>query len=174
MDKKEQYKLAEKLYQEQNFIAAVIAGGVAMILGCGIYAVIAITLEPESVSVVYIVIGALIGVAMQFLGRGVSGKFALAAALIAFVGYPAARFVTIALFERTTGLDSPVGILDGSRTGSMVDWVFSGIGLINAIFWLFAIGTAAYFSKRRLSRDEDFAIHAYRHRPANDSESSDT
>lgn len=170
MDKHQQYELAEKLYQQQNFMAAVIAGVVTMLLGCGIYAVVAIALEGQSVSVVYIVIGALIGLAMQFLGRGVTGKFTLAAALIAFAGYPAARFVTIALYTRTTGLVSPVGILDGSRTVQMGGWALAGIDLLNAIFWLVAIGTAAFFAKRRLSRDEDFAMHAYRHRPASESD----
>lgn len=159
-----QLELAEELLKEQNLGAAVVAGAIATILGCGVYSVAALLAGGQSVSVLVIAIGAAVGIIMQYLGRGITAHFSLAAAAFGIASYPLARLCTIALYTSKAERISIFELLNDERLFAMWAWVFTGIRLIDLIFWVAAAGTAAYLSRRRLSRDEDEAIYTFVHR----------
>lgn len=163
-ERQRQLELAEQLLKEQNFGAAVIAGAIATVLGSGFYAVAALLAGGPSVSVLVIAIGAAVGFMMQFLGRGITTHFSLAAAAFGLVSYPLARLCTIALYTSKAEGISIFELFSSERLFAMWTWVLSGVRLVDVIFWIAAVGTAAYFSKRRLSRDEDEAIYTFVHR----------
>ena len=163
-EKQRHLELAEELLKEQNFGAAVISGAIATVIGGGIYAVAALLAGGQSVSVLVIVIGAAIGFIMQYLGRGITTQFSLAAAAFGLVSYPLARLCTIALYTTKAEHISLFELFSSERLIAMWAWVFSGIRLVDLIFWIAAVGLAAYFSRRRLSRDEDEAIYTFVHR----------
>ncbi len=155
-------ELSARLLGEQKFSIAVIAGVVAMILGAAIYAVVALALAGESVSVVAVVVGLFIGYAMQFLGRGVSAKFAITAAVLALCGCVLAKLFTIALYTLKVQQFSPAMLFRGEQIAEMWRWSISGLDFLDFVFWVTSIGTAAFLAKRRLTRDEDLAMHTYR------------
>ena len=167
MDQEEKqlnYERAEKLYGEQNLGAALVSGTITMILGSGLYAVAALAAGGPSISVLIIGIGAAIGLAMQFLGRGIDTKFAVAASVLAMISYPVAKLFTIALYTAKVEQLSAMELLTGKQIGAMWGWFLSGVRLLDLIFLVAAIGTASFLSKRRLSREEGLAIHTYERR----------
>lgn len=163
-EKQRNIELAEALLKEQALGVAMVSGVITMILGSGIYAVVALVVGGDSVSVLVIAIGAAIGLSMQYLGRGITTDFTVVASLIAALSYPVAKFFTIALY--TVKLDRiPVtDLFNSGRMVSLVNWVLSGLGLVDLIFWLGAIIAAAFLAKRRLSIDEGQAIRTYERR----------
>lgn len=163
-EKQRHLELAEELLKEQNFGAAAVSGAIATVLGGGIYAVAAFIAGGQSVSVLVIAIGAAIGLVMQYLGRGITAQFSLAAAAFGFVSYPLARMCTIALYTSKVEQLPLVELFSSERLIAMWAWVLSGIRLVDVVFWVAAMGTAAYLSRRRLTRDEDEAIYTFVHR----------
>lgn len=113
MDAKEKqlnYERADKLYAEQNFALAIVSGIITMILGAGIYAVASLAAGGPSISVMIVAIGAAIGLTVQFLGRGIAGRFAVAASVLAMISYPLTKFFTIALYTSTRRLSREEGL----------------------------------------------------------------
>lgn len=162
--KQQHLECAEELLKEQNFGAAVIAGAITTLLGSGIYAVVALLAGGQSISVILIAIGAAIGFVIQFLGRGITTQFTLVAAVFGLASYPLSRLCTIALYTQKVERISLVELFSSERLAAMWSWVFSGLRLTDLLFWILAVAAAAYFAKRRLSRDEDAAIYTFVHR----------
>lgn len=67
VEKQRNYELAEKLLSEQNFVAAAIAGAVAMILLAGIYGVVKSLSEGLYYSILAALFGVVIGLTMKGL-----------------------------------------------------------------------------------------------------------
>ncbi len=84
-EKQKNYELAEKLISEQNFAAAVIAGAVVTLLAAIAYGIIVATWS-FSYGFAAAGIGVVIGFSMQFLGRGISMKFAAVATFYTIAG----------------------------------------------------------------------------------------
>ncbi|HNP64377.1 MAG TPA: hypothetical protein PKH39_10630 [Woeseiaceae bacterium] len=163
-EKQRNYALAEELLDEQAMVAAMVSGFITMILGSGIYAVTALVVGGDSVSVLVIGIGAAIGLSMQYLGRGITTDFTVVASLLAALSYPVAKFFTIALYTVKLERIPVTDLFNVNRIMSMVNWVLSGLRLVDLLFCLGAIGAAAFLSKRRLSHDEGQAIRTYERR----------
>lgn len=79
-EKQKNYELAEKLISEQNFAAAIIAGAFATLLAAVAYG-ITVELWAFSYGFAAAGVGIIVGLSIGFLGRGISTKFAVAAAL---------------------------------------------------------------------------------------------
>jgi dipeptide/tripeptide permease len=83
-EKQRNYEKAEILLSEQNFAAAVIAGAVATVLAAAIYGIV-VARWSFSYGFAAAGIGIAIGISMQYLGRGIEMKFAVAAAAYTLV-----------------------------------------------------------------------------------------
>jgi dipeptide/tripeptide permease len=159
-EKQRNYALAEKLLSEQNFAAAVVAGGVATLLTAAAYG---ITIEtwPFSYGFAAAGVGIVIGVSMQFLGRGISTKFAVMAAAYTIVGCVLGNlFVKIMNLAQATAT-SPVDVLRNNSLPVLAEWSVSGLSLIHLVFWFVAVWFAVFLVKRPLTRSGRLAIGMY-------------
>lgn len=163
-EKQRNYVLAEKLLSEQNFGAAVIAGGVAMILSAGIYGIVKSLSESLYYSILAAGIGVVIGFTMQFLGRGIDGKFALVASAYALLGCMLGNMFAVAMCVARAIVVSPFDIFLNTAISELYGWVFTDLHFADLMFWIIGIGGAAYFSRRPLTREEGLALHTYQMR----------
>ncbi len=88
MDQEEEqrnYEIAEVLLSEQNFAAAIIVGAVATVLAAAIYGIVVARWD-FSYGFAAAGIGIAVGISMQYLGRGIKMKFAVAASVYTIAG----------------------------------------------------------------------------------------
>lgn len=163
-EKQRNYELAEKLLSEQKFGVAVIAGFVAMILSAGIYGIVKSLSEGLYYSVLAAGIGIVIGVTMQFLGRGIEGKFALVASVFAILGCMLGNMFAVVMHVARRIVVSPFDVLLTTEISELYEWMFTNLRFADLMFWAIGIGSAAYFSRRSLTSEEGLALHTYKMR----------
>ena len=163
-EKQRNYELAEKLLSEQNFVAAVIAGGVAMILSAGIYGIVKSLSESLYYTILAAGIGVVIGFTMQFLGRGIDRKFAFVASVYALLGCMLGHMFAVVMHEARAITVSPFDVLLDTSTSELYAWMFENLQSADLMFWIIGIGGAAYFASRPLTREEGLALHTYKMR----------
>ena len=155
-ERQKNYELAEKLISEQNFASAVIAGAVATLLAAAAYGVIVST-WPFSYGFAAAGIGVAIGLSMQFLGRGISTRFAAVAAAYTIVGCCLGNLLRVVMEQvRGTGT-SPVD-LRSSSLSTLAEWTVSNLSIIDLVYWFVAIVAAVFLANRPLSRAQRLAI----------------
>lgn len=101
-----------------------------------------------------ILMGALIGMAMQRFGRGLDWRFPVMAVVIAGV---AAYFGNLMIGVLETGRyieADPLRVLAGLSADTMRNFFRNVIGPIDHIYAFTACGVAAFFANRRLKRHE--------------------
>jgi len=109
-----------------------------------------------------VLMGALIGMAMQRFGRGLDWRFPLMAALIAGV---AAYFGNLMIGVLETGRyieADPFRVLAGVSADTIRNFFRNTIGPIDHIYAFSACGVAAFFANRRLKRHEVFGLRTMR------------
>jgi len=159
-EKQENYELAEKLISEQNFAAAVIAGAVATILASFAYGM-TVAVWPIAYGFAAAGVGIVIGFAMGFLGRGITKKFAIAAALFTFVGCVLGNVFRVVInLARSTGA-SPIDIFRDTSFTALAEKTFSNVFSIALLYWFVAVVAAVFLSRRALSRSDRLAIGLY-------------
>jgi len=159
-EKQKHYALAEKLISEQNFSAALIVGAVAALLAAVAYGITVAT-WPIAYGFAAAGVGIVIGSAMGYLGRGISGKFAVAAALYTLAGCALGNlFRIIIALSQATGT-SPIDVLRNKPFSALADQASSNV-LSGALFyWFVAVIAAVFLCKRPLSRSDRLAIGLY-------------
>jgi hypothetical protein len=163
-DKERNYERARVLLSEQNFQAAVISGSIATILAAGIYAAI-IVVAGYSVSFMAIALGAIVGLTIQFLGRGIESKFVILASVLAVIGCILGNFFAgLILFARQFG-ESASEIAARVTLDSIIEFTAATFNPADLVYWLIAVAAASYFAKRPLSRADGLAIYTYENRP---------
>ena len=120
-EKQKNYELAAKLISEQNFTAAVIAGATAMLLAAVAYGIV-VEAWPFSYGFAAAGVGILIGFFMGFLGRGISMKFSVAAAVYTIVGCVLGNLsVKIINLVQATA-DSTIDVIQSSSLSVLAQW----------------------------------------------------
>lgn len=156
-EKQKNYELAENLISEQSFAAAVIAGAIAMLLAAVAYGIV-VEAWPFSYGFAAAGIGILIGFFMGFLGRGISMKFSVVAAVYTIVGCVFGNlFVRIVNLAQATAA-SPIDLIQNNSLSVLARWSVSGLSLIHLVFWFVAVVAAVFLAKRPLSRAQRLAI----------------
>lgn len=156
-NKQKSYELAEELLSEQNFTAAVIAGAVAMLLAAVAYGII-VESWPFSYGFAAAGIGVSIGFFIGFLGRGISAKFAVLAAMYTIAGCILGNlFLTIMVMARAT-TTSPIDVLQSNPLTALAQSSVSGLSPVHTVYWFVAVVAAVFLAKRPLSREQRFAI----------------
>ena len=156
-EKQNNYELAKKLKSEQNLVAAVIAGAVATLLAAVGYGIIVAT-WPFSYGFAAAGIGVVIGISMQFLGRGISMKFAAVATVYTIAGCLLGNLFRVIMEQvRGTGT-SPIDLLTNSSLSTLAEWSVSYVSLIDFVYWFVAVVAAVFLAKRPLSRAQRLAL----------------
>ncbi len=132
-EKQQHYDRARALYAEQNFTAAVIAGGIATVLAATAYAITAATL-PIALGFAAAGVGIFVGATIGFLGRGIATKFSVLATLYTITG-----------------------LVLGNVFGPMSDFA-----PVDLVYWFVAVVAAVFLSKRPLSRADRLAIGLFK------------
>lgn len=102
--------------------------------------------------------GFLVGYAIQRTGRGLDWRFPALAAVAAVVGSFSGGFF-VALATTTHELQAgPFSILRGLTTYTWQVYFEEVVSPVDYIYALYAAGIAAFFAKRRLKRNEVFAL----------------
>lgn len=156
-EKQKNYELADRLLSEQNFPAAVIAGAVATLLAAAAYGIIVAT-WPSSYGFAAAGIGIVVGLSMQFLGRGISMKFAVVATAYTITGCMLGNVFRVVLELAQANATSPIDVLRNNSLSALAEWSVSYLSFVDLVYWFVAIFCAVFFARRALSRSERFAI----------------
>lgn len=159
-EKQRNYELAEKLLAEQNFAAAVIAGAVAAMLAAVIYG-ITIAIWDFSYGFAAAGIGIAVGLAMQFLGRGIEMKFAVAASGYTIVGCILGELFGDVMRLPIENAISSIDVFRSHAFSVISRWSISYVSFIDLVFWFVAVAAAIFLVNRPLSRAEGLAISTY-------------
>ncbi len=156
-EKQKNFELAEKLLSEQNFTAAVIAGAFATLLAAVAYGIV---VEKWAFSYGFAAagIGIVIGLSMGFLGRGISTKFGVTAAIYTVTGCILGNLFVKIMNLATGAATSPIDVLQNNSMSVLARWSVAGLSLIHLVFWFVAVFAAVFLAKRSLSRSESLAI----------------
>lgn len=162
-EKQRNYELAEKLISEQDFAAAVIAGALATLLAAAAYGIIVET-WPFSYGFAFAGVGIVVGLSMGFLGRGISTKFAVVAAVYTIAGCLLGNlFMNVINLMQATAT-SPIDVLRSKSLSALADWSVSDLSLIHLVYWFIAVVCAVFLAKRPLSRSDRLAIGVFESR----------
>lgn len=101
-----------------------------------------------------VLIGAIIGIAMQRLGRGLDWRFPLLAAIVAGIAAYAGNLM-IGVLETGRYIEAaPISVVGGLSTDTIKYFFGNTISPIDHIYAFCACGVAAFFANRRLKRHE--------------------
>ena len=156
-EKQKHYELAEKLLSEQNFPAAFIAGAVATILAAVAYAMVVAT-WPFSYGFAVAGIGVAVGLSMQFVGRGITTKFAAVAAAYTIAGCLLGNLFRVVMEQVRGAGTSPIDVLANNSVSTIAEWSVANLSLVGLVYWLIALVAAAFLARRPLSRAQRLAI----------------
>jgi len=156
-EKQRNYELADKLISEQNFHAAVIVGAVTTLLAAATYG-IAVAIWAFSYGFAAAGVGIAIGLSMQFLGRGISTKFAVVAAVYTIAGCILGNLFGVVFELAKAGATSPLDILRNNSLSVFAQRSVSNMSLVDLVYWFVAMVCAVFLVKRPLSRSERLAI----------------
>ena len=126
--KQKNYERAEQLLAEQNFTAAVIAGAVATAIAVFAYVIVAAR-WPIAHGFAAAGLGIIIGLAMQFVGRGIETKFTVTATVYTLIG---------------------------CVVGNLI--VGAGVSGVSLVYWFVAVFAAVFLARRALSRADRLAL----------------
>jgi len=159
-DKQRNYELAENLLSEQNFAAAVIVGAVATLLAAAIYG-ITTAIWDFSYGFAAVGIGIAVGISMQYLGRGIGMKFAVAASVYTIAGCLLGNVFRVAMELARENAISPLDVIQSNAISVLTGWSLSYVSFVDLVFWFVAVFAAVFLAKRPLSRADRLAIGMY-------------
>ena len=95
---------------------------------------------------------------MQFLGRGISVKFAVVAAVYTIAGCVLGNLFRVVMEQvRGTGT-SPVDLIGATPLSTLAEWSATYVSLVDLVYWFVAVFAAAFLARRPLSRAQRLAI----------------
>ncbi len=142
----------------QQSVGRAVAGGIAVVL---IFGWIWTTLSMETGRVLpwfSILIGLIVGLAVQISGRGLDWRFPVIAAVLAWAGAYVGNLM-IGIVETGRYIEArPVSVLAGLSRDTMENFFALTVSPIDHIYAFCAAGVASFLAKRRLNRREVLAI----------------
>ena len=159
-EKQRNYELAEKLISQQNFSAAVVGGALATLVAAAAYGFI-VSDWPFTYGFAAAGIGIVVGLPMGLLGRGISMKFSVAAAIYTTAGCILGNLCVRIVNLAQATLTSPVEVFRSLSLAELADRLAAGLALHHLVYWFVAVVCAAFLAKRPLSRSDRLAIGLY-------------
>ena len=160
----EQYRIAETLIGEQNFVNGLAAAVVATIAGALGWGVISVA-TGYMIGWVAIGIGVLVGYGMQVFGRGLTAKYSAVAAILAVIGCLAGNFAAQVMFVMKISGVSAGDVVAGLTIRDIIAFYTETLEVMDLVFWVLALGAAWSFAPRKLTPDEEMAMRAWADRP---------
>ena len=155
------YEVAEKLLAEQNFVAAAIAGGMATLLSAIAYGIVV-----EKWPVVYgfaaVGLGTVVGFFIGFVGRGVTPKFSVLAAVYTIVGCILGNLLARIWNQAKAPASSLADVIRDNSMSDLARWSLAGLSPMDLLFWFVAVVAAVFLAKRPLSRADRLALGLYK------------
>ena len=150
-----------RILAEESILRGVLGSVAVAALLCWVWAVHAIT-TGRVFPWFSILIGALIGIAMQRFGRGLDWRFPLSAGLVAGVAAYAGNLM-IGVLETGRYIEAqPMQVVLGLSADTIQQFFRNTIGPIDHIYAFCGAGIAAFFANRRLNRREVLALRIYK------------
>jgi hypothetical protein len=162
-EKQRNYGLAIKLLSEQNFAAAIIAGAAATILAAVAFGIFVATWT-FAYGFAAVAVGIVIGLAMGLFGRGISTKFAVAAAVFTMIGCVLGNLFRVIMDRAQATGTSPIDVLGSDSFSALARQAVSDGFSIYILYWFIATIAAVFLSRRALSRSDRLAIGLYESR----------
>lgn len=157
-EKQKNYAVAERLFSEQNFVAAAIA--IATLLSAVAYGIV-VERWPIMYGFAAAGVGIVVGFSMGFLGRGISSKFSVLAAVYTIAGCFLGNLFARIWNRVQAPTSSFADVLQDNSLSDFARWAVSGLSLIHLVFWFVAVVAAVFLAKRALSRSERLALGLY-------------
>jgi hypothetical protein len=142
----------------QQSVGRAIAGGIAVVLVFGwIWAALSVA-SGRVFPWLSILIGALVGVAVQRYGRGLDWRFPVIAGIIAWSGAYVGNLM-IGIVETGRYIEAGVfSVFVGLSRDTMENFFANTVSPVDHIYAFCAGGVASFLAKRRLNRREVLAI----------------
>lgn len=151
--KQANYALAKQLYGEENFPAAAVSGAIAAIIAAFLMA-ITTRMWPFAHGFAMAGTGIVIGLQMQFLGRGIAAKFSVLATVYTILACLLGSLIIVLLQYQSPQL-SAVGVL----TSNSLSWIVRRLlDHFSFVYCFVAVVAAVFLAKRPLSRAQRLAI----------------
>ncbi len=159
-EKQKNYQTAERIMSEQNFSAAAIAGAIAAVLSALAYGVV-VSKWPMTYGFAAAGVGIVVGWVMGFLGRGISTKFSVLAAVYTIAGCVLGNFSRAIVELAAESGASPIDVFRSISLPVLANRAISYFSLVDLVYWFVAIVCAVFLAKRPLSRSERLAVGLY-------------
>jgi hypothetical protein len=150
-----------RLVADQSLPGAIIAGLVAIVVFCFFWVALTALLD-RVLPWLTILLGAMVGLAVQRAGRGVGWRHPLLAAVLTIAG---ALIANVVLAAATTADIFDTATLHIIRAVTSMTWpVFFDevMTAADAFYAVFAAALAAFLANRRLTRSQYFALRLWR------------
>lgn len=148
------------LIAAQSLRKAVVAGLIAITIFCTLWIMVT-ALFDRVLPWLILLLGCGLGFTVRRAGQGLDWRFPMTAALLALIG---ALIANVVVAAANTGVAEGVGTVHVLRAVTLMTWPVFFDEVLNAadtIYALFAASLAAFFAKRKLTRDEYFALRLW-------------
>ena len=159
-DKLKNYALAEKLLSEQNFTAAIVVGAVATFFAAIIYSII-VSRWSFSYGFAAAGVGIIVALPMQYLGRGIDLRFAVAASVYTIAACILGNVFRVVLDPMKILTASPLDAFHGTDFSTLSGHLMLVVSAVDLVFWFVAVFAAAFLARRPLSRSDRLALGLY-------------
>ena len=151
-------RLDAALILAQQSVGRAIVAGIAVVLVFGWIWATASVATGRVFPWFSVLIGALVGVAVQWIGRGLDWRFPVIAAVLAWAGAYVGNLM-IGIVETGRYIEAePFSVFVGLSRDTMENFFANTINPIDHIYALCASGVASFLANRRLDRREVLAI----------------
>lgn len=151
----------ERLIHAQSFRNAVITSLVVIVVFCVLWISVS-SLTNRVFPWMTVVLGAMLGMAIRYVGRGVDWRFPVLAATMAIVGSVMSNVV---LAASTTAASYEMGTLQILQAVTSMTWpvFFDEVwNIADGFYAVVAAGFAAFYANRRLTRKQFHALRLWR------------
>lgn len=153
--------MARQLRAEQNLPQGALAGAGAGVFGA-LALLVFVTVSGMPPGVTVVVPAALVGLAVQYGGRGLGGAFVVVSTALAagslMLGHLLAAGVMRGIYSELT----LVAALAPSELPLSWGFYLTLLGALDPLYQVAALGAAAYFARRRLNKYQHQALFAER------------
>lgn len=156
-EKRRHYEVAKRLLADQNFTAALVAGAVTTLLAAVAFGIV-VSIWAYSSGFAAAGIGIVVGLTIGYLGRGITTRFGVLAALYATIGCLLGNLVRVVPGLTRPAAGSTIDVLQDTSLSQLAARSLSELSPVDLVYLLIAIFAAAFFARRPLSRADRLAL----------------
>jgi hypothetical protein len=98
---------------------------------------------------------------MQYLGRGIKMKFAVAASVYTIAGCILGNVFRVVMNQARVYAISPIDVFRSNEISVLAGRAVSYVSFVDLVFWFVAVFAAVFLARRPLSRSDRLAIGMY-------------